>query len=92
MSLLLAYGADVNIAECPQILLPGALSGGSSRLGAGGGGSDRRNDSREGMGGGVDEGLLSQIRMRPTALHVAAAHGHLECLQVLLEHGADVNR
>ena len=91
MSLLLAYGADVNLAESPQILLPGATSGGS-RLGGGGGGSDRRNDGRGGMGGGVDEGLLSQMRMRPTALHVAAAHGHLECLHVLLEHGADVNR
>ena len=34
--------------------------------------------------------MLSQIRMRPTPLHVAAAHGHVECLQVLLHHGADV--
>jgi hypothetical protein len=76
VSLLLAYGADINLAERPQVLVPhkwrdsGGVGGGEPGDGSG--------------------GVLSQIRMRPTPLHVAAALGHVECLEVLLHHGADV--
>jgi hypothetical protein len=76
VSLLLAYGADINLAERPQVLVPhkwrdsGGVVGGEPGDGSG--------------------GVLSQIRMRPTPLHVAAALGHVECLEVLLHHGADV--
>ena len=99
VSLLLAYGADINLAERPQVLVPhkwrdsGGEEGGGdcSRIRSCRGGRDRGSDGHGGGGGGCrGEGLLSQIRMRPTPLHVAAAHGHVECLQVLLHHGADV--
>ena len=82
-------GADVNIAEGPQILCAAQEDAQGQPVTPP---PHQRTQTSGTSKGGSQEtswvrGLLEKMRVRPRPLHAAAARGNAACISVLLEHG-----